>query len=152
MNFSFKEKTILTSLGITLLVFGWYFYQVLLKLTLAANEPLNASNIFGVIILSVILEAIIQSFFSIKNKGKTEDERDKLIKLASYRNGYWVLCIGVWFLLIHLLFEATGDWQNVYHKIIFTSPAILAHLLLFFFIVAEVVGFITQLYHYRKGI
>lgn len=96
-------------------------------------------------------QVIIQSFFAITNNNE-EDERDKLIQLHSYRNGYWVLCIGVWFLMIHLLLEDTGDWFNFYHNLVFTSPAFVSLLLLLFFVLADVTNFVTQLYHYRRGI
>jgi cytochrome bd-type quinol oxidase subunit 2 len=152
MDYSFKEKSIIASLGVTLLIFGWFFYRAFSNLSLGTgNEQLSVNDIITAIILIAILESIIQSFFAIKNKNE-EDERDKLIQLSSYRNGYWVLCIGVWFLITHLLFEATGDWFNFYHNLIFSSPAFISHLLLLFFVLAEVTNFITQLYYYRKGI
>lgn len=81
-----------------------------------------------------------------KNK---EDEIDALIELTSYRNGYWVLSIGVWFLLIQLLYVGSGGWYDILEN---SSPSFISHLLLLFFVLAEVTNFITQLYHYRKGI
>jgi hypothetical protein len=152
MDFSFKEKSIIASLVITLLMFGWYFYQVFSNLTPSANAPLSVRDLVGTLVLIVILEIVIQSFIAIKNKSRLEDERDKLIELTSRRNGYWTLCIGIWVLLVHLLIEGSGTWFNFYHNLIFTSPSYLAHLLLLLFVVAEVVSFFTQIYYYRKGI
>lgn len=152
MNFSFKEKSVMASLVVTLLIFGWYFYHVFSNLTLTENEVLRVSDLAGTIVLIVILEVIIQSFIAIKSKNDKADERDRLIEFASRRNGYWTLCIGIWVLLFHLLVEGSGTWFNFYHNLIFTSPLYLAHLLLLLFVLGEVVSFVTQIYYYRKGI
>jgi cobalamin synthase len=152
MDYSFKQKSVTASLVVTVLIFGWYFYHVFSNLTLTLNEQLNASDLIMVIILITVLQVIIQSFIAIRNRNEREDERDKLIEIVSRRNGYWTLCIGVWFLLVHLVIEGSGTWFNFYHNLIFTSPTYLAHLLLLFFVLAEVISFITQLYYYHKGL
>ena len=152
MDYSFKQKSVTSSLVVTVLIFGWYFYHVFSNLTLTLNEQLNASDLIMVIILITVLQVIIQSFIAIRNRNEREDERDKLIEIVSRRNGYWTLCIGVWFLLVHLVIEGSGTWFNFYHNLIFTSPTYLAHLLLLFFVLAEVISFITQLYYYHKGL
>ncbi len=152
MYFSFKEKSVIASLVVTLLIFGWYFYYVFSNLALTANEVLSVSDLIGIIILIVILEIVIHAFISVREKNPIEDERDKLIELVSRRNGYWTLCVGIWFLLTHLLIEGFGTWFNFYHNLIFTSPSYLAHLLLLFFVLGELVCFVTQIYYYRKGI
>ena len=103
----------------------------------------------------IIAEIIIYSMLSLSGKDQLEDERDKLIERISYRNGYWCLCIGVWFLIGHVSLEATNTQMGLSHwlgdSISLLTPAVLANLLLFFFILSEVTVFITQLYHYRKG-
>ena len=146
MDMSYKEKSLLASLGATLLVFGWYFYQVFSNQMFNIGHEFTFNDIFKPIILFVVLEIIIQSFLAGKNK---EDERDALIELTSYRNSYWVLSVGVWFLLIQLLFVGSGDWYDILEN---SSMALISHLLLLFVVLAEVTSFITQLYHYRKGI
>ena len=84
MDYSFKEKSVIASLGVTLLIFGWFFYRTFSNLSLGTgNEQLSVNDIITAIILIAILESIIQSFFAIKNKNE-EDERDKLIQLSSY--------------------------------------------------------------------
>ena len=148
MSMSYKEKSLIASLGATLLVFGWYFYQVFSNQMFNIGHEFTFNDIFRPIILIVVLEIIIQSFLAGKDKNK-EDERDALIELTSYRNGYWVLSIGVWFLLIQLLYVGSGGWYDILEN---SSPAFISHLLLLFVVLAEVTNFITQLYHYRKGI
>jgi len=151
MDFSFKEKSVIVSLVVTLLIFGWYFYRVFFNLALTANEALSVSDLIGIITLIVILEIVIHAFVAIREKSPVENERDKLIELVSCRNGYWTLCVGIWFLFIHLIIEGSATWFNLYHNLIFMSPSYLAHLLLLFFVLAEVVFFVTQIYYYRKG-
>ena len=146
MDMSYKEKSLLASLGATLLVFGWYFYQVFSNQMFNIGHEFTFNDIFKPIILFVVLEIIIQSFLAGKNK---EDERDALIELTSYRNSYWVLSGGVWFLLIQLLYVGSGGWYDILEN---SSTAFISHLLLLFVVLAEVTNFITQLYHYRKGI
>ena len=146
MDMSYKEKSLLASLGATLLVFGWYFYQVFSNQIFNIGHEFTFNDIFKPIILFVVLEIIIQSFLAGKNK---EDERDALIELTSYRNSYWVLSVGVWFLLIQLLYVESGGSYDMLEN---SSTAFISHLLLLFVVLAEVTNFITQLYHYRKGI
>ena len=146
MDMSYKEKSLLASLGATLLVFGWYFYQVFSNQMFNIGHEFTCNDIFRPIILIVVLEIIIQSFLAGKNK---EDERDALIELTSYRNSYWGLSVGVWFLLIQLLYVGSGGWYDILEN---SSTAFISHLLLLFVVLAEVTNFITQLYHYRKGI
>ena len=110
MDMSYKEKSLLASLGATLLVFGWYFYQVFSNQMFNIGHEFTFNDIFKPIILFVVLEIIIQSFLAGKNK---EDERDALIELTSYRNSYWVLSVGVWFLLIQLLYVGSGGWYDI---------------------------------------
>ena len=54
MNFSFKEKIVVASLGGTLLMPGWYIYYVFSNLTLAANDALSVSDLVGTIFFIVI--------------------------------------------------------------------------------------------------
>ena len=146
MDMSYKEKSLLASLCATLLVFGWYFYQVFTNQMFNIGYEFTFNDIFKPIILFVVLEIIIQSFLARKNK---DDERDALIELTSYRNSYWVLSVGVWFLLIQLLYVGTGGWYDILES---SSMPFISHLLLLFVVLAEVTNFITQLYYYRKGI
>jgi len=152
MGLSNKEKSLIISLIVTLLIFGWYFFGVFSNVTATSSGQFSYNKVINVIILIAILEGIIAGFFQKKGEADLVDERDKLIDTKSYRNSYWTLCIGVWFILMQLLFEASGPWSNAYHTLVFTSPTYIAHLLLLFFVLSEVIHFVTQLYHYRRGI
>ena len=154
MNFSYREKTLITSLIVTLLIFGWYFGGVFSNVTAIPGEQFKFSDLVLVIILVAMLEGITASFFRISDEDGLVDERDRLIERASYRNSYWTLSIGAWFILIQLLFESSGirapSWATGH--LIFSSPAYIAHLLLLLFVLSEVIHFSTQLFYYRKGI
>jgi hypothetical protein len=145
MDFSYKEKGLIASLGVTLLIFGWYFYGAFTNLKLNP-EPPGFVEIIIPIVLIAVLESIIQMFVSFKNKSQLADERDKLIEKISYRYGYWVLSACIWFLMVQILIDTRFD-----HLPILTTPGGMFHLLLLFFVLAEVTNFIAQLYYYRKG-
>ncbi len=146
MDFSYKEKGLIASLGVTLLIFGWYLYGAFSNLSLKA-EPPGFGEIITLIVLIAVLEIIIQGILASKNKSLLEDERDKLIEKISYRYGYWFLSAGIWFLMVQILFDTRFD-----HLPVLTTPNGMFHLLLLSFVLAEVTNFVAQLYHHRKGV
>jgi len=145
MDFSYKEKGLIASLGVTLLIFGWYLYGAFSKLSLNP-EPPGFGEIIILIVWVAVLESIIQGFLALKNKSQLEDERDKLIEKISYRYSYWFLSAGIWFLMVQILLDTRFD-----HLPVLTTPYGMFYLLLLFFVLAEVTNFIVQLYYYRKG-
>lgn len=147
MDLSYKEKSLMASLAATLLVFGWYFTHFFSSPSAWGNDAFTFADLLTPIVLVVILEIIIQSFLAGANK-QLEDERDVLIAATSYKGGYFVLSIGIWLLLGQLSTIGTGSWFAFSER---PSTAMMAHLLLLTFILAEVTNFVTQLYHYRRG-
>ena len=146
MNMSFKEKSLIASLSTTFLIFGWYLYGAFSNLPLNPELP-GFVEIIILIIWVAVLESIIQGFLALKNKSQLEDERDKLIEKISYRYGYWFLSACIWFLMVQILLDARFD-----HLPVLTTPYGMFHLLLLFFVLAEVTNFVVQLYYYRKGL
>jgi len=146
MDISYKEKGLTASLGVTLLIFGWYLYGAFSNLSLNP-EPPGFIEIIILIILVVVLESIIHSFVALKNKSQLEDERDKLIEKISYRYSYWFLSACIWFLMVQILLDARFD-----NHLMLTTPYGMFHFLLLFFVLSEVIRFGTQLYYYRKGV
>ena len=140
---SFKEKSIWISLIVTILIFGFYFVFAFTEMK--NNSPEGAlgtiAGIFiGVIILIIVMEIILHSVIAIvfrKEASEKEDERDKIIELKGSRFSYIILAVGVWITGFSLFFVS--------------SPIMMAHILLLFFILAEITGFATQLYFYRRG-
>ena len=146
MNMSYKEKSLIASLGVTLLIFGWYLYGAFSNLSLNP-EPPRLGAIIILIVLVIISEGIIQSFVALKNKSPLEDERDKLIERLSYRYSYGFLSVCIWFLMMQILLDTWFDNPPV-----LTTPYGIFHFLLLFFVLSEVIRFGTQLYYYRKGV
>ena len=146
MDFSYKEKGLIASLGVTLLIFGWYLYGAFSKLSLNP-EPPGFGAIIILIVLVIISEGIIQSFVALKNKSPLEDERDKLIERISYRYSYGFLSVCIWFLMVQILLDTRFD-----NHLMLTTPYGMFHFLLLFFVLSEVIHFGTQLYYYRKGV
>ena len=146
MNLSYKEKGLIASLGVTLLIFGWYLYGAFSNLSLNP-EPPRLGAIIILIVLVIISEGIIQSFVALKNKSPLEDERDKLIERISYRYSYGFLSVCIWFLMVQILLDTWFD-----NHLILTTPYGMFHFLLLFFVLSNLIGFVTQLYYYRKGV
>ena len=146
MDMSYKEKSLLASLGATLLLFGWYLYGAFSSLPL--NPELPGFIEFIILVVGfIILEAIIQSFLAIKNKSQLEDERDKLIEKTSSRYSYGFLVVCIWVSMVQILLDARFD-----NHLMFTTPYGMFHFLLLFFVLSEVIRFGTQLYYYQKGV
>ena len=145
MSMSYKEKSLIASMGVTLLLFGWYFYGAFSNLSL--NQEPQLSTIIVLIVLVIISEGIIQSFVALKNKSPLKDERDKLIERLSYRYSYGFLSVCIWFLMMQILLDTWFDNLTV-----LTTPYGIFHFLLLFFVLSEVIRFGTQLYYYRKGV
>ena len=146
MDFSYKEKSLIASLGVTLLIFGWYLYGAFSNLSSNPELP-GFVEIIILIVWVAVLEIIIQGILASKNKSQLEDERDKFIEKISYRYGYWFLSAGIWFLMVQILLDAWLD-----HLPVLTTPNAMFHLLLLFFVLAEFTNFVAQLYHHRKGV
>ena len=145
MDFSYKEKGFMASLGVTLLIFGWYLYGAFSNLSLNPELP-GFGEIIILIVWVAVLESIIQGFLASKNKSQLEDERDKLIEKVSYRYGYYFLSACIWFLMAQILLDTWFD-----NHLMLTTPYGMFHFLLLFFVLAEVTNFVVQLYYYRKG-
>jgi len=139
---SLQEKSIWISLVVTLLIFGYYFASAFRVFSDPAADQTKLIGLFiGAVVLMIIIEAVLHIVLAIAFKReaeKSEDERDKVIDLRARRISYFVLSFGVWTMGISVLVDA--------------SPLELATIMMFFFILAEAVGFSTQLFYYRRGI
>jgi uncharacterized membrane protein len=156
MNMSFKEKSTWASLLATLLIFGNYTISVFSmdSSVLNPDEMIEvaldnlSSAIFSIIIVEIIFQALIAA--GSRNKIEIEgDERDSLIMLISNNSGYWVLSIGVIMTIGQLILPHVFgiEFSPEEHTSI---PMFAMHLLLFSFILAEIVRFSHQIYLYRK--
>jgi hypothetical protein len=152
---SFREKSIWISLIGTLLIFGNYFLNVISLGELPENEAKTMALELAVraIFLIVFIEIVLQGLLAVRNQKAAKlgaDERDKLFEYKGNNIGYLVLVIGVFLTLGRIVFleinPEFAEQSNVLNVPLFT-----AHILLFSFIISEVVRFSSQLYYYRTG-
>jgi hypothetical protein len=149
---SFQEKNITVSLINLTLILGFFLIRVL---QMIRNESFISTNVFrlwGIIIvlavvltiLATILTHIVSAIIEAIKTGKEdpeiediEDERDRLIDLRGTKVTYFVSSIGV---LLSMLTFALGQ-----------PPLVMFTLLIFFGVVAQIIGDISRLVLYRRG-
>ena len=107
-----------------------------------------SSAIFSIIIVEIIFQSLITA--GSRNNAELEgDERDSFIMLTANNSGYWVLSIGVIATIGQLILPYVFGIEFSPEELI-GIPMFAMHLLLFSFILAEVVRFSHQIYLYRK--
>lgn len=138
---SYPEKNNLVSLISTLVIFGFYFFNVY---ELYQADFLITPAVIGLWVPVIILTIIVHVVFNIINAIATKqddtppaDERDKLIELKSIRNSHYLFIVGFFTSMVFLMFS--------------TPPLVIFNLLIFAFVVSEVFGYASQLYYYRRG-
>ena len=160
---STKEKSLLASLVITLLVFGNFFVDTL-EAVLAGEPMANiGTSLVAAVISVIILEIIVQSLLASLSASQKDDERDRLIERMSFRNGYICLSVGMWIWIAQTTiptwwtdlpsssFMARLAEETVRAATIMTG-ALVPVLLLLLFVIAEVTVTVTRLFYYRRGI
>lgn len=152
MDMSFREKSIIGSLIITVIVFGNYFIKAFEVFRSGSSEMISRlpGTLVGVVITVVIVEIVYQVAIAIFGGEEDSDERDRLVDARSTRISYYVLAAGCITAIGHMLFaESVGEWLP---ESVVQTPIFVANILVFSFILAEIVGFSMQLYYYRRGI
>ena len=149
---SYRENSITVSLVSYLLILGYYLVN---WLRMYQEEGLNSAVIFklwGIVIVAGIVLNIVGNILtnivlSIVHAIKTgtdkeprfvEDERDKLIDLKGTKASYITFSIGVFLAMLSFVFDQ--------------PPLIMFSLIIFFSLTAEIIGDISQLYLYRRGV
>ncbi len=140
---SFQER-ILWLLFVSLIgIFGLYFVEVLPFRT-ANVMPWQIGFFAGLIVLLVIIQivgsvllAIIGKLSGSRDGRHDTDERDRLIGLKSTRNASYVLATGV-FMALCVALLIKGNFA-------FT------HVLLGFWVLAQLTEIGSQLFQYRRG-
>jgi len=149
---SHQEKNISASLVSFSLILVYYLIRMLGMLPIAELESSKLFRLWGIVILLGIVGTIIASIFThiiaaivhaIQTGEEdpkiddTEDERDKLIDLRGTRVTYIVSSLGV---ALSMLAFVLGQ------------PAlVMFSLLIFFGLIAQVIGDISRLVLYRRG-
>ena len=149
---SYHEKNSAMSLTTMLLLFGYY---VLNMIQMVQHDALSPTGIFSLwltvsvlgIIIHILTNIISYIAFHILRAVTTNeieeeptfaDERDRLIALKGTRNSYAVFSIGAFIAMMTLVLGM--------------SPLVMFVLLIFAALTAQVVGDISRLYLYRKGV
>ncbi|MFZ0545142.1 MAG: hypothetical protein WAM60_06875 [Candidatus Promineifilaceae bacterium] len=149
---SFKQKSIIVTLvnfSLILLFFLFRVFQMVL------NDSFTSENVFrlwGIIIVAAVfvtvaatvLTLIVSAIIEAIRKGEEhpeiddlEDERDRLIDLKGTKATYLVSSIGAFLAMLTFVFGQ--------------PPLVMFTLLIFFGVVAQIVGDILRLALYRGG-
>jgi hypothetical protein len=147
---SYQEKKNIVSLVGTLLVFVFYCLYVFERYPEATLDSTDTFSFWASVILilipvSIVAKIIISIVFNIIYRLSTNekepsfaDELDKIIELKSTRNSHYVFIIGFLLAMGSLVMEM--------------PPYMMFIVLIFAGFVSEMVGVITQIYHYRRGV
>ena len=149
---SFQEKNITVTLVSFSLILGIFLIRLF---QMIQTESFNSTNVFrlwGIVIvlaifftiiatiLTHIVSAIIQAIKTGEEDPEidnTEDERDKLIDLRGTKVTYFLSSIGVFLAMLTFVLGR--------------SPLVMFTLLIFFGVVAQIIGDISRLVLYRRG-
>lgn len=141
MSMSFQEKSLWVSLAGLLLAFGGYFYSAYVTVlpTPAAKDvlPQQAGLFIAATVVLVVLLVAGHVVIALLDRRTEADERDRSIELRGGRYGSYVLATGVFFALCTSLMTE--------------GNAVMAHVLLGSWVLAQGVEIITQLAMYRRG-
>ena len=151
MDLSFQEKSIVTSLAITVFLFGAYFINVFELVMTNDSTGVSAlpAHLIGIVLSVVAVQIVFHIVIAIFSKEAGTDERDRLIAAKATQIAYYILAAGCVIAVGHIFFSTL----HVAAEGISTQTTILAaNVIVFFFILAEVVGFALQFYYYRRGI
>ena len=142
MNLTFRERSLWLLLLSLTVTFGFYFASVL-PMQLTNVTPSHVMTFIGTLILLVIIQIIGNAILAIARRrelaGKVQnDERDVLINLKSTRLAFYVLSVGV-FCSLCIALLVPGNFFFV-------------HVLLAFWVLAQVIEILSQLILYRFGV
>lgn len=133
---SFQEKSLWLVFVSLVGVFGFYFATVL-PVETADVEPHQVVLFAVAVVMLVITQILGHVVIAIVDRRTDRDERDRLIELKGTRNGAHVLATGVCF--------ALGAALLTPGNFVFT------HVLLGFWVVAQLTEVGSQLIAYRRG-
>jgi hypothetical protein len=149
---SFQQRNITVSLVTFILILGLYLTRVFQLLQSDSYTPTNIFRLWGITIILSIVATIILTilahigsavFHVIKTGDENpkiediQDERDKLIDLRGTRVTYLASSLGVLAAMLTFVFGQ--------------PPLVMFSLLVFFGLLAQIIGDISRLMLYRRG-
>jgi hypothetical protein len=149
---SFQEKNITVSLANFTLILGFYLIRVFQMIQGGSFNSTNVFRLWGIVIalavvvtifatiLTHIVLAIIHAIRTGEEKSNVEDiedERDKLIDLRGTKLTYLVASI--------------GSFLSMLTFVLGQPPLVMFTLLIFFGVLAQILGDVLRLVLYRRG-
>jgi hypothetical protein len=149
---SFQEKNITVSLVNFILILGFYLIRVFQMLRSGSFDSANVFRLWGIVIalavvvtifatiLTHIVSAIIHAIKTGEEKSNIEDiedERDQLIDLRGTKVTYFISSI--------------GGFLSMLTFVLGQPPLVMFTLLIFFGVVAQIIGDASRLYLYQRG-
>lgn len=149
---SSREKHIVVTLACFSLLLGYYLVNWIRMYQTVGLDQTTIFRLWGTVIIAGIVVTIVGTIltyigsnvvYAIKTgredgEPMVEDERDKLIELKGEYASYIVFSIGVFIAML---------------SFVFGQPALMMFsLIVFFSLLAQVVGDISQLVRYRRGV
>jgi hypothetical protein len=147
---TYQEKKCIVSVISAILIFVSYCLYMYPRFPGGGLESMEAISYWGTFVLFLILFSIvahimINIIFNIvfrittnENEPTFADELDKLIELKAQRNSFFVFIIGFLIAMGSLVFFQPSHMMFI---ILITSGFI-----------SDVMGSVTKLYHYRRGV
>jgi len=143
---SFQEKSLWVMLVALVIAFGFYFVTAFeVRSFVAALSPAVAMDVlpqqvalFAVAVGVIVVVSVVGHLvIALADRRSETDERDELIELKGTRNAAYVLATGV-FLALCAALATKGNF-------------VFAHVLLGFWVLAELVEIGTRIFLYRRG-
>jgi hypothetical protein len=123
-------------------MFIYYFSRVLGVIENPEIPETSLIIVFiGVITVTIFAQIVIQSIMAIIYRDEVKDggdERETLIRLKATSISHYVLISGVWIACMSFYLNP--------------SALMLMNVFIVFFVVSEIVGFVTQLIYYQRGV
>ena len=150
-DFSFQEKSALITLLAILFVYGGYFAELVSGGGAATLAGMLAAMIAAVVLLVIIEVAshIVIAIFDAEGAEEGTDERDLLVSGRAARISQVILGVGVLVVLGRILVRGSMDEVAGMAEVTLFE---VANLLLFFFVLSELVNYGARLFFYRRGV
>lgn len=144
---SFQEKSIAASLFTTLVVWGFYFYEMFQArmaddLTFASVKGLLIVAMLLTIVISVVVHSVVAAGSALTGEGDDlpppHDERDRTISYKATHISSYLLGAGIVSTVLVAVFS---------NRLVPTVNTLLA-----FFVLSEILRYALQLLYYRRGV
>jgi hypothetical protein len=130
---TFHEKSLIAQIATIVLVYGFVGFKLWGR---PLSPPAAIVAVIGLSVLMIVIVTVSHIALALHQKPEQRDERDAQVALRGARNGYYVLAVGLWFLMM-LSIKATPYGQML-----------LA--IMYVGVLAELVRQASQLIYYRR--